>query len=268
MEHRHRVNDGFHLVEDQRRLQPVDAGRITLAAQLAFRPQQMAQHQPGHQPGFAIAPRLAEDAEPHSFLRLPAIQLVHECDLVRQQLHLFACALALGHRQKLQERDDALRPRQSWPFPRQLLNRLLRRNRMLRTELLSVQTHRSPRRTNTFPPLYACFRTKSLFDSTAGVGRGGPAILTSPPWLQACSMTRRTASLPWQFRVLREDRSNAVREIPGHIHRRHLTTDICAQFVQPLSQSEYGSAPADRPAQGYLVRGQPWKRRHQSACVR
>jgi hypothetical protein len=45
---------------------------------------------------------------------------------------------------------------------------------------------------------------------------------------------------PWQFRMLCEDRSNAVREIARYIHRRNLAPNSRAELVEPLAQPNMG----------------------------
>ena len=64
LEFRDRLDDRFHLGEDQSGLQLVVGARIDFAARLAFRAQQMTQRQTGQQTGFAVAARLALDRDP------------------------------------------------------------------------------------------------------------------------------------------------------------------------------------------------------------
>ena len=58
-------NNRFHLVKHDPGLLPVDRRAVHLAPRLGLRPEKMAEHQPGHEPGFAVAPRLRQHRQPN-----------------------------------------------------------------------------------------------------------------------------------------------------------------------------------------------------------
>ena len=179
-----RMHDRLDLVEHQRRLLAVDRGRVDFAPRLAFRPDQVRQHQARHQAGFPRAARRGLDRQPHPLPALRPVNGAYERHLVGQELHPPALEPALGDRQELEERDQPGDAGQSRPLPRQVA----RVRRQMRPGLVPPPSPYATKPHVTQPPL-----ENSFSSCRAGPRRPARRIFTPPPAPMAGRAAQRGA---------------------------------------------------------------------------
>ena len=203
-----RMHDRLDLVEHQRRLLAVDRGRVDFAPRLAFRPDQVRQHQARNQAGFPRAARRGLDRQPHPLPALRPVDGAYERHLVGQQLHPPALEPALGDRQELEEPDQPGDAGQSRPLPRQVA----RVRRQMRPGLVPPSSPYATKPHVTQPPL------ENRFSSCRAGPWSRPAGYYPPPRPRRPG-ERRSGALA---AISASDGAHGVHDAYAHIWRGRL----------------------------------------------